>query len=93
MVAVLTLSFQANELQLQGPVPNDLYHRYVEFRTFVGGMFEGTGLRGRILNRALHHQVSSLLNARAHLTPSTTEYITTTDKPNMASCQTDRAKL
>lgn len=50
------LSFQANELQLQGPVPNELYHRYVEFKSFVRGMFTGEGLRGRILHKALHHQ-------------------------------------
>jgi hypothetical protein len=43
-------------MQLRGPVPNELYHRYVEFKTFVGGMFKGTGFRGRILHKALHHQ-------------------------------------
>ena len=48
--------FQANEIQLKGPVPNELYHRYVEFKTFIGGMFQGTGLRGRVLQKALHHQ-------------------------------------
>jgi len=52
----LTNSFQANEIQLKGPVPNELYHRYVEFKTFIGGMFQGTGIRGRILHKALHHQ-------------------------------------
>ncbi|OCF76720.1 C2 domain-containing protein [Kwoniella mangroviensis CBS 8886] len=55
-------NFQANEIQLTGPVPNDLYHRYVEFKTFVGGMFEATGLRGRILNKALHHQHERIYN-------------------------------
>ncbi|KAJ9126314.1 hypothetical protein QFC24_002046 [Naganishia onofrii] len=48
--------FQANEFQLQGPVPNELYHRYVNFKSFVHGMFQKTGIRGRILNHALHHQ-------------------------------------
>jgi Arf-GAP/SH3 domain/ANK repeat/PH domain-containing protein len=43
-------------MQLTGPVPNELYHRYVEFKSFVGGMFQGSGLRGRVLNKALHHQ-------------------------------------
>ncbi|WWD00363.1 hypothetical protein V866_007275 [Kwoniella sp. B9012] len=55
-------NFQANELQLTGPVPNELYHRYVEFKTFVGGMFEATGLRGRLLNKALHHQHERIYN-------------------------------
>ncbi|OCF38643.1 C2 domain-containing protein [Kwoniella heveanensis CBS 569] len=55
-------NFQANEIQLRGPVPNELYHRYVEFKTFVGGMFESTGLRGKILNKALHHQHERIYN-------------------------------
>ncbi|WVQ69037.1 uncharacterized protein L199_007249 [Kwoniella botswanensis] len=55
-------NFQANQLQLTGPVPNELYHRYVEFKTFVGGMFEATGLRGRLLNKALHHQHERIYN-------------------------------
>lgn len=53
---LIFFSFQANEIQLKGPVPNELYHRYVEFKTFIGGMFQGKGFRGRILNKALHHQ-------------------------------------
>jgi hypothetical protein len=52
----LIISFEANEIQLKGPVPNELYHRYVEFKTFIGGMFRGTGIRGRVLQKALHHQ-------------------------------------
>ncbi|KAG9236896.1 hypothetical protein BJ875DRAFT_198913 [Amylocarpus encephaloides] len=54
--------FQANEFQLQGPVPEELYHRFVEFKPFVKGMFSKAGLRGRILNRALHHQHASVYN-------------------------------
>ena len=50
------IRFQANEMQLRGPVPNELYHRYVEFKPFVAGMFRGKGLRGRLLNTALHTQ-------------------------------------
>lgn len=49
-------SFQANEIQLQGPVPNALYHRYVNFKPFVHGMFQRSGIRGTILNHMLHHQ-------------------------------------
>ncbi|RDL34631.1 uncharacterized protein BP5553_07759 [Venustampulla echinocandica] len=61
--------FQANQLQLQGPVPAELYHRFVEFKPFVKGMFSKAGLRGRILNKALHHQ-----HARIYNFDSTTEY-------------------
>ncbi len=49
-------------MQLQGPVPADLYHRYVEFRPFVAGMFTDHSIRGRILNRALHHQHARVYN-------------------------------
>ena len=49
-------------MQLQGPVPTDLYHRYVNFRPFIGGMFEGAGVRGRILHKALHHQHERIYN-------------------------------
>lgn len=56
------ISFQAIQIQLQGPVPWQLYHRYVEFRPFVAGMFTSHSLRGRILNRALHHQHERVYN-------------------------------
>ena len=55
-------SFQANQIQLAGPVPPELYHRYVEFRPFIAGMFNSKSLQGRILNRALHHQHSRIYN-------------------------------
>jgi len=55
-------SFPANQFQLRGPVPLDLYHRYVEFKPFVAGMFTSHSLRGRILNRALHHQYARIYN-------------------------------
>lgn len=55
-------SFQAIQIQLHGPVPSSLYHRYVEFKPFVKGMFNGKSLRGRILNRALHHQHAQIYN-------------------------------
>ncbi|KAK0648919.1 hypothetical protein B0T16DRAFT_371656 [Cercophora newfieldiana] len=54
--------FQANEIQLSGPVPPKLYHRYVEFRPVIGLMFSSSGLRGRILNKALHKQHSRVYN-------------------------------
>jgi hypothetical protein len=49
-------------MQLQGPVPNELYHRYVEFKGFVGGMFQGRGPRGTMLHKALHHQHERIYN-------------------------------
>lgn len=49
-------------MQLSGPVPEHLYHRYVEFKPFVAGMFTSRSLRGRILNRALHHQHARVYN-------------------------------
>lgn len=54
--------FQANEIQLQGPVPAKLYHRYVELRPIIGRMFSSHGLRGRILNKALHKQHNRVYN-------------------------------
>ncbi|KAI1638465.1 hypothetical protein F4809DRAFT_600106 [Biscogniauxia mediterranea] len=54
--------FQANEIQLAGPVPPRLYHRYVEFRPIIGLLFRGRGLRGRLLNKALHHQHGRIYN-------------------------------
>ncbi|KAL9099973.1 MAG: hypothetical protein Q9163_004599 [Psora crenata] len=53
---------KANQMQLAGPVPASLYHRYVEFKPFIAGMFTATSLRGRILNRALHHQHARIYN-------------------------------
>ena len=56
-------------MQFRGPVPADLYHRYVEFRPFVAGMFTSHTIRGRLLNRALHHQ-----HARVYNYDKTTKY-------------------
>jgi hypothetical protein len=55
-------SFQSVQMQFRGPVPGELYHRYVEFRPFVAGMFTSHSLRGRLLNRALHHQHARIYN-------------------------------
>jgi hypothetical protein len=55
-------SFQANQIQLKGPTPSELYHRFVNFKWFVNGLFLGSGLRGRLLNRALHHQHARIYN-------------------------------
>ncbi|MCJ1251483.1 hypothetical protein MMC30_008717 [Trapelia coarctata] len=55
-------NFQANQVQLAGPVPEEMYHRYVEFKPVIAGMFTAKSLRGRILNRALHHQHYRIYN-------------------------------
>ncbi|KPI46001.1 uncharacterized protein AB675_738 [Cyphellophora attinorum] len=70
-------NFQAVQVQLAGPVPAELYHRYVEFKPFVAGMFTDKSLRGRILNRALHHQ-----HARIYNFDKSTQY-GHFDKPNI----------
>ena len=49
-------------MQLKGPVPPKMYHRYVEFSPFVGMMFGNSGIRGRILNLALHKQHARIYN-------------------------------
>ena len=55
-------NFQANQMQLRGPVPAELYHRYVEFKPFVKGMFTHSGPRGWLLSKALHHQHARVYN-------------------------------
>ncbi|OAA59910.1 c2 domain containing protein [Niveomyces insectorum RCEF 264] len=74
--------FQANEIQLQGPVPEKLYHRYVEFRPIIGRMFSSHGLRGRILNKVLHKQHNRVYNYSR-----TTEYGTFPACSEQASLQ------
>ena len=49
-------AFIANRIQLAGPVPAALRHRYVGFAPFVKAMFRRSGLRGIILHHALHKQ-------------------------------------
>ncbi|KAL2144376.1 hypothetical protein VTI28DRAFT_9200 [Corynascus sepedonium] len=61
--------FQANEIQLSGPVPPKLYHRYVEFRPMIGRMFSSQGIRGRILHKVLRKQHKRIYNY-----DSSTEY-------------------
>lgn len=55
-------NFQAVQMQLKGPIPAPMYHRYVEFKPFVSGMFTDATIRGRILNRAAHHQHARIYN-------------------------------
>ncbi len=59
-------NFQANQFQLRGPVPPELYHRYVDFRPFVETVFTKKGLRGLILSKALHHQHLQIYNFNRH---------------------------
>jgi len=49
-------------MQLQGPVPEAMYHRYVEFKPFVEAMFTSSGVRGYILSKALHAQHARVYN-------------------------------
>lgn len=57
-----TYNFQANQVQLQGPIPAKLYHRYVEFKPWVSRMFTSSGLSGMLMGKALHHQHSRVYN-------------------------------
>jgi hypothetical protein len=59
-----------------------LYHRFVEFKPFVKGMFSKAGLRGRILNKALHHQHAHVYNYS-----NSTKYGTVKPKSEEASLQ------
>ncbi|KAK4228139.1 hypothetical protein QBC38DRAFT_475782 [Podospora fimiseda] len=58
--------FQATQIQLQGPVPPELYHRYVEFRPIIGRMFSSKGVRGTVLNTMLHKQHRRIYNYDSH---------------------------
>lgn len=51
-----TANFQANQMQLRGPVPVELYHRYVEFKGFIRTMYQPLGLLGHSLHYMMHRQ-------------------------------------
>ena len=53
-------AFVANRLQLAGPVPSTLRHRYVGFAPFVKAMFRRRGIRGIVLHHTLHKQHKEL---------------------------------
>ena len=53
-------AFIANRIQLAGPVPETLRHRYVGFAPFVKAMFRRSGIRGMVLHHALHKQHLSI---------------------------------
>lgn len=48
--------FQANKLQLGGPVPEELRHEYVGYRPFITWLFTRRGVRGKIIHWGLHRQ-------------------------------------
>lgn len=70
-------NFQANQLQLAGPVPPQLYHRFVEFKPFVKRMFTGSGFGGVLMGKALHHQ-----HARVYSFGRSTEWGNFGEKPS-----------
>ncbi|KAK3900602.1 hypothetical protein C8A05DRAFT_35763, partial [Staphylotrichum tortipilum] len=74
--------FQANEIQLAGPVPAQLRHRYVEFRPVIKRMFTSRGLRGAIMHSLLHRQHARIYNFDAG-----TEYGTFDARSEAASLQ------
>ncbi|KAJ6580991.1 hypothetical protein B0H19DRAFT_1113190 [Mycena capillaripes] len=53
-------TFIANKLQLTGPVPRELRHRYVGYRPFINWMFDDSGIAGRILNHGLRKQYRTI---------------------------------
>lgn len=55
-IKVKPKAFIANRLQLAGPVPASLHHRYVGFAPFIKAMFRRKGFRGIVLNHTLHRQ-------------------------------------
>ncbi|KAJ7623613.1 hypothetical protein FB45DRAFT_926241 [Roridomyces roridus] len=53
-------TFIANKLQLTGPVPPELRHRFVGYRPFINWMFDDSGIAGRLLYYGLHRQHRSI---------------------------------
>lgn len=58
--------FAATKLQLTGPVPSDLDVRYVAFRPLIKSFYTKSGIRGRLLNRALKHQYRTIYSYDRH---------------------------
>jgi hypothetical protein len=55
-----TTSFIGNRLQLTGPVPPALKHRYVGYKPFIEWTFAESGIKGRLLHRALRNQHATI---------------------------------
>ncbi|TGZ84626.1 hypothetical protein EX30DRAFT_325361 [Ascodesmis nigricans] len=58
--------FTATKLQLTGPVPSNLSVRYVAFRPLIKTFYTKSGIRGRVLNRALKHQYRTIYSYDRH---------------------------
>lgn len=56
----IVTTFQANKLQLGGPVPAELRHHFVAYRPFIGSLFARKGVRGRIAHFGLRRQHSMI---------------------------------
>jgi len=54
--SVRHFAFAAHKIQLSGPVPPQLYQRYVAYRPIIKTFYTKSGLTGMALNRALKHQ-------------------------------------
>lgn len=52
--------FTASKLQLTGPLPKALKIQYVSFRPIIKVFYTKSGLRGRLLNRALKRQYRTI---------------------------------
>jgi hypothetical protein len=53
-------SFAAHKIQLNGPLPPQLYQRYVAYRPIIKTFYTKSGLTGMVLNRALRHQYHTI---------------------------------
>lgn len=53
-------TFIANKLQLTGPTPRELRHRFVGYKPFIDWMFDDSGIAGRILNHGLRKQYRTI---------------------------------
>ena len=53
-------TFVANKIQLTGPVPSELRHRYVGYKPFIDWMFKDTGIAGHLLHYGLRKQYRTI---------------------------------
>ena len=58
--AVKRYSFAATKIQLAGPLPPVLRHRYVAFRPIIKTFYTKSGLLGIVLNRVLKNQYRTI---------------------------------
>ncbi|KAJ7089855.1 hypothetical protein B0H15DRAFT_274648 [Mycena belliarum] len=55
-VSLAATTFIANKVQLTGPVPRALRHRFVGYKPFINWMFADKGVAGRLLHHGLRKQ-------------------------------------